>query len=218
MSVSVSRRFVSNASLSASSAPSVAIDTIQITMPYDYQVHSTSMRDTLNQHIGQQHRLQKLLQYQPPFPLTSFAIPPNHADKINEWLAKDFRERIHDRLPTRTRSKCLFIIGHTQSEKTSFARTLGTHMFHRGCFSLSEWADEVDYMILNDIPYRDIRQQVKQLLTAPGEIHLTDKYHKKEKKNNNKPCIYLLNYEDIGSLLSETYWFDNGVIISYNWV
>ncbi|CAF1301640.1 unnamed protein product [Didymodactylos carnosus] len=174
---------------------------LQTAMPYDYLVHSTSMRNTLNQSIGQRQRLQQLVQYQPPFPISSFSIPSNHAQKIDDWLATDFHERIHDRLPTRTR------------RKTSFARTLGTHMFHRGCFSLSEWSDEVDYMILDDIPYPDIKQQAKQLLTAPGEVHLTDKYHKKEKKHNNKPCIYLMNYEDIGGLLSDTYWIDNGVIV-----
>ncbi|CAF1426829.1 unnamed protein product, partial [Didymodactylos carnosus] len=78
-------------------------------------------------------------------------------------------------------------------------------MFHRGSFSLAEWCDEADYMVLDDICWSRLKQQSKQLLTASGEVHLTDKYHRKQKINNNKSCIYLMNYEDTGSLLDDTY-------------
>ncbi|CAF1567700.1 unnamed protein product [Didymodactylos carnosus] len=182
---------------------------LRTTMPYDYVIHSTAMRNTLDKTIGEQERIEKLLQYQPQYPITSFSVPPSHIEKINNWLANDFHERIHDRNPTRTRSNCLFIIGETKSGTIELLDIL----IHFLGSNLAEWCDRADYVVFDDIPWADIKKQSKQLLTAPGEVQVTDKYLRKEKIRNNKPCIYLLNFEDIGDLMKLKYWQNNGVFV-----
>ncbi|CAF1510804.1 unnamed protein product, partial [Adineta steineri] len=85
------------------------------------------------------------------------------------------------------------MVGPTQHGKTSWARSLGKHCSFVLNFSLREWRDDVDYIILDDILWKDIFPLAKGLLIAPGQINITDKYMAKMNLNNNKPCIVCIN-------------------------
>lgn len=104
------------------------------------------------------------------------------------------------------RAKCLILIGESRFGKTSWARSLGKHMFFRQHFSLKDWDDSAEYIIFDDMA--DMKNH-KALLTCMGECILTDKYKGKERVNNNKPAIYLCNEPELW--MENSYWEKNAV-------
>ena len=109
-------------------------------------------------------------------------------------------------LPKTDRAKCLIIIGESRFGKTSWARSLGTHMFYRNYFSLKDWDDTASYIIFDDMIEM---KNHKALLTCMGEVILTDKYKGKERCNNNKPAIFLANEDE--PWMDQSYWKINAV-------
>jgi len=59
-------------------------------------------------------------------------------------------------------------------------------------FSLDDWDDEAGYIILDDIDIKFFPHW-KFFLGAQLEGILTDKYRKKRRVRNGRPCIWLCN-------------------------
>ncbi|CAF1048637.1 unnamed protein product [Rotaria sordida] len=134
-------------------------------------VRGKQIRDNIDYEL-QMIKKQKTMEYKPVYDPSSFKIPDEHQQNIEEWLNNDFRMRIDGRI---TRSRCLFMIGPTKHGKTSWARSLGKHNSFVINFSLADWRDDVEYIILDDVRWKDIEPMAKGLLIAPGDVFLTGK-------------------------------------------
>ncbi|CAF3367402.1 unnamed protein product [Rotaria socialis] len=75
----------------ASLANAVAV--IKDTFPFEYLTFGNQMRCNIEYEL-QQIEKQKEIEYKPVYDSTSFKIPEEHRDKINEWLKYDFCMRI----------------------------------------------------------------------------------------------------------------------------
>lgn len=119
--------------------------------------------------------------YENPFDAEDFKLPA----EVKTWLKEEFIKT--------ERAKCLCLIGPSRYGKTAWARSLGHHIFMRGQTNLEKWSDDARYIVLDDIGWKFVAPSAKQLLTAMGEVDLTDKYRKKVTKVNYLPAIYLTN-------------------------
>lgn len=84
------------------------------------------------------------------------------------------------------------LIGNSRLGKTEWARSLGKAMYFCNLFSLDDWDDDAQYIILDDIDIRFFPHW-KFFLGAQREGVLTDKYRKKRRVRNGKPTIWLAN-------------------------
>lgn len=110
---------------------------------------------------------------------------------ITDWVAMEFTKKWDEF----ERPRFLLLTGDTEVGKTSWARSLGQHMFWRGCVSFSEWDKNAKYIVIDDIDWKFIPYK-KQLLTSMGMITVTDKYLKKKTVMHDKPVIVLTNHRD----------------------
>lgn len=115
-------------------------------------------------------------------PQFSWVLPP----AITDWVTQEFPKKWP------ARKKFLIITGGTEMGKTSWARSLGKHMFWRGCVGFNEWVQSAKYIVIDDIPWKFIPMK-KSLMTSMGQQTVTDKYMKKTRIFQDKPVIYLQN-------------------------
>ncbi|CAF4182638.1 unnamed protein product, partial [Adineta steineri] len=187
-----------------------AVAIVKNNLKFEYLVRGKPIRDNIEYEL-QMKKKQKTMEYKPFYDSTTFNIPEEHAAIIDDWLTNDFRKRINNEI---ARSRSLFLTGPTKHGKTSWARSLGKHASFVIHFSLREWRDDVEYIILDDIHWKDIEPIAKGLLIAPGQADLTDKYMGKLRIDNNKPCIVCINNHEANIILTcaeADYWRENGV-------
>ena len=84
-------------------------------------------------------------------------------------------------------------------------------MFWRGNVNYGGWDQDAKYIVIDDIPWQFIPQK-KSILTAMGDITLTDKYVKKIDVLNDKPAIVCTNETpDFGE--ERAYWERNTTLV-----
>lgn len=103
---------------------------------------------------------------------------------ITDWLKNEFTKK--------KRARCLILVGPSQLGKTSWARSLGPHVFWNGMTAMELWDDKAKYIVYDDIEWKYIPNK-KSMLTAMGDTNVTDKYMKKKPIYNNKPAIVCTN-------------------------
>lgn len=130
----------------------------------------------------------KVKEYIPKF--TNFKNVPNAAlCWVERYLEGDY-----------DRPLSLVLIGTTRTGKTSWARSLGEHMYFNGYFNLDLWNPNAKYAIFDDFD-RDGKKleeyfpQWKQWFGAQEEFTVTDKYRKKMSIKWGKPIIFISNNE-----------------------
>ena len=126
------------------------------------------------------------------------------------WLSTEFKRK--------ERAKCLVLVGPTRIGKTSWARSLGPHMFFRANFNLSKWDPNAKYIVFDDIPWTFIPHK-KSLLTQMGECDLTDKYKGKKTVMVTMPAIVCVNEDGIagpGDPRNDPYWQENCTFVDVN--
>jgi hypothetical protein len=64
-------------------------------------------------------------------------------------------------------------------------------------WNLDEWDDSAIYNIFDDIPGQLNSFDYKGFLGAQHELTVADKYKKKRKIQNGKPCIYISNSDPL---------------------
>lgn len=174
---------------------SEAIALIRTEKPRDYCLHGEKMIVNLSAVLHMERTV-----YSTPATYSNFRIPL----QMTSWVAAYLSETCPPR------PKSLWLIGPSRIGKTSWARSLGTHMFFRNCFNLDKWDSTAAYMVLDDIPWEYIPAK-KCLLTGQGEFELTDKYRKKKSVYWDKPTILCLN--DLPDCAHDSYWSKNCVIV-----
>lgn len=110
------------------------------------------------------------------------------------------------------RPKTLVLVGPSRLGKTVWARSLGTHNYMNSLFSLDEFDESRDYLILDDIDFDYIPGR-KAFFFAQNEFILTDKYRKKKKVRWGKPTLYLCNTEPDWEKSRDPYK-DNVIIVN----
>jgi len=89
-------------------------------------------------------------------------------------------------------SLCLY--GDTRLGKTLWARSLGTHAYFGGLFSLDEPIDDVEYAIFDDINGGlKFFPNYKSWLGCQAQFYATDKYKGKKLIHWGKPSIWISN-------------------------
>lgn len=92
------------------------------------------------------------------------------------------------------RRRSLVLYGATRLGKTLWARSLGTHAYFGGLFSLDENTVDVDYAVFDDMQGGlKFFHSYKFWLGAQSEFWATDKYKGKRLVKWGKPSIYISN-------------------------
>lgn len=91
------------------------------------------------------------------------------------------------------RPRALVLSGRTRTGKTTWARSLGPHLYYNGYFSLADFTSEKAYVIFDDVPWERMKNLYKYFFGAQKEFILCDKYMKKRRVRWGKPCIFLCN-------------------------
>jgi len=147
------------------------------------------------------------------FPQEEFPVytPPEWCNKawslpleLNEWVTKE--------LGKKDRPKCLVLVGPSRLGKTAWARSLGRHMYWRGCTNITKWDAQAQHLVFDDIEWNFIPQK-KSMLTCMGAATVTDKYKGKKDIIVDKPAIVLLNEFDIDSIAESEYWKKNLTVV-----
>lgn len=85
------------------------------------------------------------------------------------------------------------IVGASRTGKSSWARTLGKHIYFRNMYDLSEYDPEADYVVEDDISLEHVHA-AKCWVGAMGQFTDTDKYRTKRTISwVGKCCIVLCN-------------------------
>jgi len=103
--------------------------------------------------------------------------------KISSWYVKSLIEE---------RPKSLILVGPTRCGKTTFARSLGRHMYFNGAFDLSKWDSSVSYAIFDDFEWQFMPFK-KCFFGCQKCFVLTDKYKGKRTVEWGKPMIFICN-------------------------
>lgn len=130
------------------------------------------------------------------------------------FLPEDCLHWAEHQLPNKDRALCLVMWGPTRLGKTEWARSLGKHIYWRNNVNLDEWDDDAEYLVIDDIDFKWLPAP-KSYLTCMGETTVTDKYMKKVRIFNNKPCIYIVN-EDMRWMAIDPYWGPNTFVVNIN--
>lgn len=116
------------------------------------------------------------------------------------WVDNELKPSIEG---TKDRPAPLLLLGKGKTGKTSWARSLGKHLYFQNYFNLKKWDDDVDYIILDDMdsngkPLEECFRSWKPFFGAQLEFELCDKYMPKVSIENwGKPCIWISNSYDL---------------------
>jgi len=86
------------------------------------------------------------------------------------------------------RPRSLVLIGASRTGKTSWARSLGPHIYWAGFIDISRFDVSATYVIFDDFDFKFMPNK-KQWLGCQKEFVITDKYRKKFSISWGKPCI-----------------------------
>ncbi|QCX35045.1 replication-associated protein [Blackfly DNA Virus 13] len=145
------------------------------------------------------------------YPTIEKAYSPPASVSMAWKLSSDLLNWIENESKKKERAKCLILVGATRLGKTSWARSLGKHMYWRGMTNFGRWNDEAKFLIFDDIEWKYIPQK-KSLLTQMGDATLTDKYVKKIDVQVKQVAIVLTNFWN-GFDSESDYWEKNTTIV-----
>lgn len=102
--------------------------------------------------------------------------------------------------------------GQTRLGKTLWARSLATHAYFGGLFSLDEPLDGAEYAVFDDLQGGfEFWHSYKFWLGAQTQFYATDKYKGKKLINWGRPSIYICNdhpFANANALKIDTNWIE----------
>jgi len=162
--------------------------------PRDYVLQ----RERLEQFLERESALLPRKDYGGGYAGTDWNVPA----ELTDWLFEDT-----------DRPRSLVMVGGSRLGKTTWARTLGKHMYFNTMIDLAEWRDDAWYAIFDDFEFQFIPNK-KCFFGAQQEFAITDKYRKKMTVRWGKPSIFLFN--ELPSELSSDWYQQNCVIVFIN--
>lgn len=129
-----------------------------------------------------------------------------------------FHSTIYRPQSPQQRDKGLVIVGPTRLGKTSWARSIGRHVYFNGQLNWDRYYGNVKYCVIDDIPMSFIPKKT-QIFGSQLEFETSQKYQKVKTIKWGIPVIYLTNNEQF--LKDEPEWFikwfnENMVTITIN--
>ena len=105
------------------------------------------------------------------------------------------------------RRRSLVMYGESRTGKTLWARSLGSHAYFGGLFSLDEPVDDVEYAVFDDMQGGlSFFHAYKFWLGCQQEFWATDKYRHKQKIKWGRPCIYIANQNPLADSGADVDW------------
>lgn len=110
-----------------------------------------------------------------------------------------------------SRPKSLILVGGSRTGKTTWARSLGHHMYFNSMLNLDDWDESAEYIILDDFStdFTKFLPTWKCFFGGQKEFTLTDKYRGKRTVHWGKPMIWLANEDPLKTLNVEQLDFIN---------
>lgn len=97
--------------------------------------------------------------------------------------------------------------------KTVWARSLGTHAYFGGLFSLDESLDGVDYAVFDDISGGlEYFPHYKFWLGHQQQFYATDKYRGKQLIHWGRPAIWLSNSDPRNDKNADVEWLEGNCV------
>lgn len=99
-----------------------------------------------------------------------------------------------------------------------WARSLGTHAYFGGLFSLEEYENDphVKYAVFDDIQGGlEYFPAYKSWLGQQQEFYCTDRYRKKKHIQWARPCIWISNDDPFSNAKVDTNWLEANCISVY---
>jgi len=107
------------------------------------------------------------------------------------------------------------LVGPTRLGKTLWARSLGSHAYFGGLFSMEESLD-ADYAIFDDMQGGlEFFHAYKFWLGAQAQFYVTDKYKGKQLVNWGKPSIYLHNRDPREDKGADIEWLEGNCVFVF---
>lgn len=107
----------------------------------------------------------------------------------------------------------LVLWGPTRLGKTLWARSLGSHAYFGGLFSLDESIDDVAYAVFDDMQGGlEYFHAYKFWLGAQQQFYATDKYKGKKLVKWGRPTIYLANTDPRLDKGADIEWLEGNCI------
>lgn len=111
------------------------------------------------------------------------------------------------------RPRGLVLFGATRLGKTVWARSLGPHAYFGGLFNLSDYSDDAEYAVFDDISGGfGFFPSYKQWLGGQFTFTVTDKYKHKVTLRWGKPTIWLCNTDP------RLDWYKPGASPDFEWM
>lgn len=121
-----------------------------------------------------------------------------------------------DPIHSGARVKSLILYGDTRLGKTLWARSLGTHAYFGGLFSLDEPIDDVEYAVFDDLQGGlEFFHAYKFWLGAQAQFYATDKYRHKKLIHWGRPSIYISNSDPRLDKNADIPWLEGNCLFVY---
>jgi hypothetical protein len=114
------------------------------------------------------------------------------------------------------RAKSLILWGPTRTGKTTWARSLGKHLYFGGLFNIDDYREDCEYAVFDDMQGGlEFLHSYKFWLGCQKEFNVTDKYRHKKRVKWGKPCIYLSNQDPRADRGVDVEWLEGNCDFQY---
>lgn len=156
--------------------------------PKDFIIYHEKLEYFVNKHYPEPEP-----EYVPNYTTDQFNVPPVVQNWVDEMVIYLYLYKLGIARPARPKS--LVIIGPSRTGKTSWARSLGPHIYFNGYFNgrgLLGRTKSVGYAVFDDTKLERIINP-KGWFGAQETFTITDKYVRKTDITWGRPSIFLIN-------------------------
>lgn len=141
-----------------------------------------------------------------PVSLPAGVEQPALPQPLQSWLGHAFAEERDVRLPV------LFLYGAALLCKTTWARSLGKHMYFKNEFNCLKWASEATYIVFDDVDWKKYTDSQWKSLLNCGEFEWHTGIMQRRTFHHNFPVIFICNALPAWREDARNYWRSVGIM------
>lgn len=146
--------------------------------------------------------------YTSPYPANSFCPPTELATTVHRELHAD-------------RPRTIILVGPSRYGKTAWARSLGVHVYMKSNLNFNIWNNNLQYLILDDIPWPCLKRYQKDLIGGQERFTANEKYSRKRTITFGKLTILITNdhpisWDDMDMHYYNSYFVNNTIVCDVN--